>query len=66
MDIDENAPGNTSQQGGGGKADNETGHDPKHKEGEIPLPADDQAPVDKELADVEANNSVSSEHPEPR
>jgi len=66
MDIDENAPGNISQRGTAGKTDNETGNDPKPNEAEVPLPADDEAPVDEEMADVDANNSVSSEHPEPR
>ncbi len=36
------------------------------REGEVPLPADDQSPVDEEMRDVDANNSVSSEHPKPR
>lgn len=64
MDIDENAPGNKSQQGVTGGTDNETGHDPEGKESEVPLPADDETPVDEEMTDVDANNSVSSEHPE--
>jgi hypothetical protein len=50
MDIDENAPGNKSQQGVTGGTDNETGHDPKGKEPEVPLPPDDEAPVDEEMA----------------
>ena len=65
MDIDENAPGNISQQGVTVATDNETGHDPKRDKSEVPLPADDEAPVDEEMTDVDANNSVSSEHPEP-
>jgi hypothetical protein len=65
MDIDENAPGNKSQQGVTGGTDNETGHDSKGKEPEVPLPPDDEAPLDEEMADVDATNSVSSEHPEP-
>ncbi|WP_280041242.1 hypothetical protein [Pseudomonas sp. Hg5Tf] len=64
MEIDEKAPGNISQQGVGGKTDNETGHDPRRNELEVPLPPDDATPVEEELSDVEANNSVSSEHPE--
>ncbi len=63
MEIDEKAPGNISQQGVGGKTDNETGHDPQRNEPEVPQPSDDEAPVEKELSDVEANNTVSSEHP---
>ena len=65
MDIDENAPGNKSQQGVTGGTDNETGHDSNEKEPEVPLPPDDEAPLDDEMADVDATNSVSSEHPEP-
>nr|WP_314643825.1 hypothetical protein [uncultured Pseudomonas sp.] len=65
MDIDENAPGNKSQQGVTGGTDNETGHDPKENEPEVPLQGRDEAPVDEEMADVDANNSVSSEHPKP-
>lgn len=64
MDIDEDAPGNKSQQGVTGGTDNETGHDPKASESEAPLPADDESPVDEEMLDVDAVNSVSSEHPE--
>ncbi|AWM91783.1 hypothetical protein DJ564_13610 [Pseudomonas sp. 31-12] len=60
MDIDENAPGNISQAGVTRGTDNEAGHDPKGKDPEVALP-----PVDEERADVDANNSVSSEHPRP-
>ncbi len=63
MDIDENAPGNKSQQEVTRTTDNEAGHDPKRNEPEVPLPPDDEAPVDEEMVDVDANNSVSSEHP---
>lgn len=65
MDIDENAPGNKSQQKVTRTTDNETGHDPQRNEPEVPLPPDDEAPVDEEMVDVDANNSVSSEHPKP-
>lgn len=65
MHIDENAPGNISQKGVTSNTDNETGHDPKKNEPEVPLPADDEAPIDDALADVNAVNSVSSEHPTP-
>lgn len=65
MDIDENAPGNISQKGVTSDTDNETGHDPKRNEPEVPLPADDEAPIDEAMADVTAVNSVSSEHPTP-
>jgi hypothetical protein len=33
------------------------------REGEVPLPRDDDAPVDEERQDVDANNSISEEHP---
>ncbi|MGE8188255.1 hypothetical protein [Pseudomonas sp. NPDC086278] len=64
MDIDKNAPGNLSQQGVTGGTDNETGHDPKHSESEAARPADDEVPLEEDMSDVEANNSVSSEHPD--
>lgn len=64
MEIDENAPGNRSQQDVTRETDNEAGHDPRRNESEVPLPPDDATPVEEELSDVEANNSVSSEHPE--
>ena len=63
MDIDENAPGNISQKGVTSGTDNETGHDRKRDEVEVPLPADDEAPADEEMTDVDAARPVSSEHP---
>ncbi|PXX52241.1 hypothetical protein SAMN05660489_06148 [Pseudomonas sp. LAMO17WK12:I10] len=59
MKIDESAPNSWSQQGVTRTTDSE-----KRKEPEIPLPANDEAPVDEEMIDVDVNNSVSSEHPE--
>lgn len=35
-------------------------------EGEVTLPADDDALVDEDMGDVDVNNSVADEHPEPR
>lgn len=35
-------------------------------DGEVPLPADDDGPIEEEMKDVEANNSLSAEHPQPR
>jgi hypothetical protein len=64
MEIDENAPGNKSQQRETRTTDNETGHDPSWNQYEVPLPPDDEAPVDEDMADVDATNSVSSEHPQ--
>ncbi len=66
MDIDENAPGNRSQQDVTRTTDNETGHNPSKDESEVPLPPDDEAPLEEDMSDVDATNSVSSEHPEPR
>jgi len=63
MEIDENASGNRSQQDVTRTTDNETGHAPRGDESQVPLPPDDATPVEEELSDVEANNSVSSEHP---
>lgn len=66
MEINENAPGNISQQQGiGGSADNETAHGPKGDQPETPLPPDDESPVDEEMSDVDAADSVASEHPKP-
>lgn len=64
MEIDENAPGNRSQQAVTRTTDNEAGHDPRGTESESPLPPDDATPIEEELSDVQANNSVSSEYPE--
>lgn len=64
MEIDENAPGNQSQQAVTRSTDNETGHDPRPEDSAVPLPPDDEAPVDEDMTDVAATNSVSAEHPE--
>ncbi|EPA93997.1 hypothetical protein [Pseudomonas sp. G5(2012)] len=64
MDIDENAVGNMSQQDVTRTTDNETGHDPRKDQPQVPLPPNDEAPVDDDMTDVAANNSVSSEHPQ--
>lgn len=65
MEIDENAPGNRSQQAVTRATDSEIGNDPGFKESEVPLAPDDEAPVDEDMTDVDAANSVSTEHPEP-
>ena len=64
MDIDENAVGNRSQQDVTRTTDNETGHDPKNDAPEVLLPPNDEAPVTEDMRQVEANNPVSSEHPD--
>jgi|Hof3ISUMetaT_12_FD_contig_91_38072_length_9004_multi_6_in_0_out_0_3 hypothetical protein len=64
MDIDENAVGNRSQQDVTRTTDNETGHDPSKDQPEVPLPPDDEAPIEEDMTDVAANNSVPSEHPQ--
>ncbi|MBI6917499.1 hypothetical protein JET68_01680 [Pseudomonas monteilii] len=65
MVIDENAPGKVSQQGIGDKHDDETSQRHGTKEVEVPLLPDDESPVEEEMDDVDANNSVSSEYPNP-
>lgn len=64
MDIDKSAPGNISQQEVTRGTDNETGHDPRRDEDKIPLPADDDAPLEEDMSDVDAADSVASEHPD--
>ncbi|WP_338581137.1 hypothetical protein [Pseudomonas sp. MAG733B] len=64
MEIDENAPGNKSQQPETRMTDNETGYGSERDAPEVPLPPDDEAPVDEDLTDVYANRSVSDQHPE--
>ncbi|UUJ40871.1 hypothetical protein L1A22_00685 [Pseudomonas extremaustralis] len=65
MVIDENAPGKVSQQVIGDKHGDETLHGRRTKEVEVSLPPEDESPVEEEMDDVDANNSVSSEHPNP-
>lgn len=65
MEIDEKAPGNRSQQAVTRTTDNESGNDSGSKKSEVPLAPDDEAPVDEDMTDVDATNSVSTEHPEP-
>ena len=43
MEINEKAPGNISQQAVTRGTDNETGHDPRRDEDNIPLPPEDEA-----------------------
>jgi hypothetical protein len=38
-------------------------YDAGQGEGEIPLNPDDDAPLEEDMSDVDANNAVSSEHP---
>ena len=64
MEINENAPGNISQQAETRGTDNETGHDPKRDDDNIPLPPDDEAPLEEDMSDVDAADSVASEHPD--
>lgn len=64
MEINENAPGNISQQAVTRGTDNEAGHDPKRDEDHIPLPPDDEAPLEEDRSDVDAADSVASEHPD--
>lgn len=64
MHINEDAPGNISQQQSARIAGSETGHDPKHDEDAVPLPPDDEAPLEEDMSDVDAADSVASEHPD--
>ncbi|WP_421557480.1 hypothetical protein [Pseudomonas canadensis] len=64
MEINENAPGNISQQDVTRGTDNETAHDPKRHEEGVPLPPDDDAPLEEDMSDVDAADSVTSEHPD--
>lgn len=64
MEINEKAPGNQSQQVVTRGTDNETGHDPRRDEDAIPLPPDDGAPLEEDMSDVDAADSVASEHPD--
>ena len=64
MEIDKKAPGNQSQQAVTRETDNETGHDPRRREGAVPLPPDDDAPLEEDMSDVDAADSVASEHPD--
>lgn len=64
MQINENAPGNISQQDVTRGTDNEAGHDPKRDEGNTALPPDDDAPLEEDMSDVDAADSVASEHPD--
>ena len=63
MEINEKAPGNISQQAVTRGTDNETGHDPRRDEDNIPLPPDDEAPLEEDMSDVDAADSVATEHP---
>jgi hypothetical protein len=63
MEINEKAPGNISQQAVTRGTDNETGHDPRRDEDNIPLPPDDEAPLEEDMSDVGAADSVATEHP---
>ncbi|MFK7605593.1 MULTISPECIES: hypothetical protein [unclassified Pseudomonas] len=64
MDIDENAPGNVSQKVRAGITDNETGVDQKTKDTATPVTSKDDAHLEEDMSDVEAADSVTSEHPE--
>jgi hypothetical protein len=64
MDIDKSAPGNISQQEVTRSTDNETGHDPRRDEDKTSLPPDDDAPLEEDMSDVDAADSVASEHPD--
>ncbi|QHD06577.1 hypothetical protein [Pseudomonas sp. R76] len=64
MDINEKAPGNLSQQAVTRGTDNETGHDPRRDGEAAELPPEDDAPLEEDMSDVDAADSVASEHPD--
>lgn len=64
MDIDENALSKQTQQAVLNTTDNQTGQAPKRDKSEVPMPPDDEAPIEEDMSDVEAANSVASEYPE--
>ncbi|QHF28056.1 hypothetical protein [Pseudomonas sp. R32] len=64
MESDENAPGNRSQQNVTRTTTNETGHDSRRDEPEVPLPPDDETPVEQELSDMHTNHSQPTERPQ--
>lgn len=64
MDINEKAPGNLSQQAVTRGTDNETGHDPRRDDEAVQLPPEDDAPLEEDMSDVDAADSVASEHPD--
>lgn len=64
MDIDENAPGNVSQKVRAGITDNETGCDQRIKGDAAPVASKDNARLEEDRSDVEATDSLTSEHPE--
>ncbi|MPR03854.1 hypothetical protein F0169_18315 [Pseudomonas sp. MAFF 212408] len=65
MEINEDAPGNLSQQDVTRGTDNETGHDPRRDQNPTTAPHhDDGAPLEEDMSDVDAADSVASEHPD--
>lgn len=64
MDIDKNAPGNISQQEVTLGTYNEAGHDPRRDEHEIRPPQNDDASLEEDMSDLDAADSVASEHPD--
>ncbi|MCA4076828.1 hypothetical protein F9Z43_00940 [Pseudomonas monteilii] len=43
--------------------EDEPSHGPGTKAVEVPLPPDEESPIEEQMNDVDTNNSVSSEHP---
>lgn len=62
MDINKSAPGNISQQEVTRGTDNETGYDPRRGEREILRFQNDDPSLEEDMSDVDAANSVASEH----
>jgi len=64
MDINKSAPGNISQQEVTRGTDNEAGYDPPRGEREILPPQNDDPSLEEDMSDVDAADSVASEHPD--
>lgn len=45
--------------------EDEPSHGPGTKAVEVPLQPDEESPIEEQMNDVDTNNSVSSEHPNP-
>ncbi|WP_179179087.1 hypothetical protein [Pseudomonas sivasensis] len=64
MDINKSAPGNISQQEVTRGTDNEAGYDPRRGEREILPPQNEDPSLEEDMSDVDAADSVASEHPD--
>lgn len=56
----------TPQGAGTSRTDEKQRNAAQGKDDTLPLDSNDDAPVEQEMRDVDANNSVSTEHPKPQ